>query len=57
MKNISEALSERIFHTAINVNDSVEENDGNNILQVLKDEFNAITERTTKMKILTIFKE
>ncbi|KAJ8943985.1 hypothetical protein NQ314_009568, partial [Rhamnusium bicolor] len=36
---------------------SDEENDGDHLLQVLKNEYNATTERSKVMKILTIFKD
>lgn len=46
MKNISEALTKNIFNTVVtNGASSVKENDGNAIIQLLKDEFNETTER------------
>lgn len=58
INNISEALNTKIFQLSVNPNvDSPDENDEDNIVQVLKDEFNATTERSKRMKILTIFKD
>lgn len=56
MHNVSEALATNIFNHGIDDN-GLEENDENNLMQVLKEEFNATTERSKRMKILTIFKD
>lgn len=58
IKNITGALTNKIFHSVIDDdNVSVEENDGDRILKVLKDEFHSTTERSKKIRILTLFKD
>ncbi|XP_024947522.1 uncharacterized protein LOC112495382 [Cephus cinctus] len=58
IENISKAISENIFHYCCDVSDaSVEENDGNHILQLLREEFNATIDHEEQMEILTIFKD
>ena len=58
IENISKALSENIFHTSFDVSDpSVVEEDGNSIIQVLKDEFNTTKDHAKQIQILIIFKD
>lgn len=54
MKNISEALAQQIFRTFIDDDDRVEENYWEKLMQIIKGEFNATTERSTRMKIFNI---
>lgn len=55
-KSITKAISENIFHTAEVTDASDEEDDGSDILQILKDDFNKTKDHAKQMKILTIFK-
>lgn len=58
MKNISNAMSEKIFNISKNVNDdSDEDNNEKCVLNVLKYEFSTTQERVKQMRILTIFKD
>ena len=58
IENISTALSENIFHTSFDVSDpSVVEEDGNSIIQVLKDELNTTKDHAKQIPMLTIFKD
>ena len=58
MKNVSEALAIKIFHPVTAQNDcNVEENDEKNLLNVLKKEFEKTTDRSKRLKILTILKD
>ena len=58
IEKISKALSENIFQTSFDVSDpSVVEEDGNSIIQVLKDMFNTTKDHAKQIQSLTIFKD
>lgn len=58
IEKITNAISDKLFNVNVVSEDvSVKENDESGIVEILKDEFNRTSEQSTKIRILTIFKD